>query len=87
MPGPNLAHTAELSKSYLEENIGSRLNATAIIFMVVQTVTVILFYVSRYITRTLKGYDCWLLMPFAYACTTGLCITGLCKTSPFYELP
>jgi len=76
----NPAVIATLPRSYLEENIGSRLTITATIFLVVQTIAVILYYISRYITRTLKGYDCWLLMPLGYISCTGLCVLGICKT-------
>jgi hypothetical protein len=70
---------AKLPKSYLQEYIGERLTIVSVIFLVVQTIAVVLFYSSRNITRTLKGIDCWLFMPLGYVFSAGLCLCGICK--------
>jgi hypothetical protein len=79
MVGHDPALMAKLPKEYLEENIGRRLTVVCIVFLVVQTIFVMLFYLSRYFTRTLKGIDCWLFMPLGFFGSTGLCILGICK--------
>lgn len=73
------AHLASLSKSYLEENIASRLTNTAIAFLALQTVAVVLFYLSRYTTKTLDAWDCWVFMPVGFIFSTGVCVLGLCN--------
>jgi hypothetical protein len=59
---------AKLPKSYLDEGIGHRLLSFAIAFIVLQLV--VLFYTSRWLTKTLHGIECWLFMPIGYLLST-----------------
>jgi hypothetical protein len=72
---------AKLPREYLEENIGERLIIVAVVFIVLQTVFVSLYYSSRYVNKTLNGWECWLFMPIGYLFTTVLCVCGICKIS------
>lgn len=70
---------AKLPKGYLQQDIGDRLIITASVFIVLQTIFVTLFYISRHLTKTLNGLECWLFMPVGYILTTVLCVCGICK--------
>ncbi|KAF2804406.1 uncharacterized protein BDZ99DRAFT_575408 [Mytilinidion resinicola] len=71
------AALAKLPPGDLSENIGHRVMNLAIAFLVLQSVFVVLFYISRYLNKMLNGWECWLFMPLAYIFCTALCICGV----------
>ncbi len=74
------AALAKLPQSYLDQNIGQEEVRIAIAFLVLQTIAAILFYSSRYLTRTLIDWDTCFFMPLSFLCVTGLCICAICKS-------
>ncbi|ORX93612.1 hypothetical protein BCR34DRAFT_580405 [Clohesyomyces aquaticus] len=66
----------KLPKSYLEEDLGHRLIIFASVFLVLQTLLITLFYIGRYLNKTLNGLECWLFMPIGYIFSTAVCILG-----------
>ena len=59
-----------------EGNIGRVLENTAIAFIVVLTVLVILRYCARYTAKTPWGWED-LLIPFAYLSNLGICVVSI----------
>jgi ABC-type multidrug transport system permease subunit len=70
----------KLPKSYLEEDIGHQIIVVAIVFLVLQTIAVSLYYISRRLNKTPNGWEWWLFMPIGYIFSTALCICGICKS-------
>jgi hypothetical protein len=77
---------AHLPKTYLEEDIGKRLIIVAAVFIVLQTVFVSFYYISRYINKNLNSWECWILMPMSYILATAVCICSIRERSFHYQL-
>jgi hypothetical protein len=70
----------ELTPEYLAEDLSAPLWNTSIAFIVLETVSVALFFASRCLSQTLRGLEVW-IMPLAWLASVGLCVTTL-GTSP-----
>lgn len=77
---------AVLPPEYLNEDKSAPLFNTAIAFIVVQTVFVVLFYISRYINKTANGIEFWCFMPLAYIFSIGLCVVAGLRTSSAFVI-
>ncbi|KAF2869202.1 hypothetical protein BDV95DRAFT_578592 [Massariosphaeria phaeospora] len=71
------AAAAKMPAEYLAIDIGHRLVIVAIVFLVLQTLFTSLFYISRYLQKTLNGWECWFLMPVAYVFSTAVCACSI----------
>jgi hypothetical protein len=71
------AALAQLPPAYLQEDIGYRLVSVAITFMVLTTVVICLFYTSRYLNNTLRGWECWAFLPLGYAGGIASCVSAI----------
>ncbi|PVH98282.1 hypothetical protein DM02DRAFT_630405 [Periconia macrospinosa] len=68
---------SQASKEYLEEYIGHRLMIVASVFIALNTIFMILFYASRYLAKTLEGWDAYFLVPAGYILNIGLCVCSI----------
>lgn len=66
----------KLSQSYIDESIGYKLTDTAIAFIVLETVFVVLRCWSRYLQKASIGWDDILIIP-AYLFCLGPCICSI----------
>jgi hypothetical protein len=67
------------SPAYLAENSSAPLYQTAVTFMVLQSIFVVLFYASRYINKTAYGVDFWCFIPLAYVFCMANCSISIGK--------
>lgn len=74
----NPAQLAALPPEYLAEDISFRLRVVAILFLVLLTIILSLYYTARYIQGNTKGFDFWFLIPMSFLNCTALCINALC---------
>lgn len=68
-----------LTLDYLSENKGEPLYHVSIVFIVLQTIFITLFFISRYINSSTKGWDFWVFIPVAYIVCTAQTIIGIRK--------
>ncbi|KAF1948503.1 hypothetical protein CC80DRAFT_486023 [Byssothecium circinans] len=66
-----------LTPEYLAEDASPPLFRTAILFMVLQTIFLVLFIISRFINKTAKGLDFYLLIPLGYIFVMANCSISL----------
>ncbi|KAF2634730.1 hypothetical protein P280DRAFT_463091 [Massarina eburnea CBS 473.64] len=71
------ANAVHVTQEYLAENISHRLLIIASVFIPLEIVFFVLFYVSRYLAKTLKGWDVWLLIPAGFLFNIGLCVCSI----------
>lgn len=69
----------QVSQEYLDEYIGDRLLIIASLFIGLNTIFIILYYVSRYMAKTLDGWDTFFLIPAGYLFNLGLCVCSIRK--------
>ena len=82
-----MAATPKLPPSaFLPDDRGHQLQNTAIAFIVVETLFVGLRYVSRYLIRSRRGADDF-LMPLAWLFNVGLCGISIGKIVFRYSSP
>ncbi|KAF1958161.1 hypothetical protein CC80DRAFT_469031 [Byssothecium circinans] len=66
-----------VTQEYLAENIGHRLLIIACAFIPLELFFFVLFYISRYLAKTLKGWDVWLFIPVGFLFNVGLCVCSI----------
>jgi len=82
MATANLTALALLPQSYLEESIGHPIVVVSSVFLVLQTLAVVLYYTSRWLRKSLNSIECYFLMPVAFLFTTGVCINAIRELFP-----
>jgi hypothetical protein len=66
-----------LTPEFVAENSSRPLLHVAILLMVLQTIFVALFLVSRNINKTASGVDFWFLIPLGYIFCMGNCTIAI----------
>lgn len=65
----------------LTEYIGHKLWGSGISMLVIITFVYILFNISRVFCAEKNGWEIWVVYPFAYLASAGLCISDICQSS------
>ena len=68
------------NSDYLNEDSSPLLSKISILFMVLQTVFMVLFAVSRYFCKTAQGIDYWVLIPLGFVFCMGNCVISICMS-------
>ena len=76
------AMNGPLSEAYIRADTGNRLLTLSIVFMVAQILCVVLRFTSRYLSKTAKGMDDYLILPSLVFCLV-LSVTGISVYSIF----
>ena len=71
-----------VTQEYLDEYNGVPINITAIVFIILDTIVVLLRYWSRRLQSASYGWDDWLIIPAWIFCIVN-CILALSMFSPF----
>jgi hypothetical protein len=80
-----MADPSLLSPEYVAQNRSFQIATAAIVCGVLETIFVVLFFSSRFASKTLNGPEVW-LMPWAYAFCLTHCIMIYCTCTPIRAL-
>lgn len=76
---------AKLPAEYLQEDIGHRLVIVASVFIALQTIFCILFYISRRLNKTLNEIEYWLYMPMSFLFNIAICLCAIRKLTMLHR--
>ena len=81
MAGPaSSGIVAPMPPGYLEQDSSLPLFSVSLLLMVLQSIFVAIFFVSRILSKNMRGLEFWVFLPAAYVFCMAHCINGISKS-------